>query len=336
MKIIDCEFHYYLPELMDYLATRDKAMRYYPETKVLEVRDKIYAHFSGVTNSYPVIDELMNFGAERVAEMDRCGVDAAVMSSSPALEELPEKECVYFAKKSNDAVAELIKKFPGRFYGAAVLPTPYVDEAIKELERCVKELGFKYWHTHSNYMHEHLYEEKYLPLLAKAEELGCAVYVHPQASDDKDMKDMGYVYSSPGLGFGLDAMKTSLRLILNGTFDKFPKLRMILGHCGEYFPFIIDRVDNRFAWIKDDEVKMKHTVAYYFQNKNVVMTTSGIMSKITFECTKQAFGIDSIIFASDYPYECLANMMKFVKTLDLTEEEKEKFFHLNAEKYILS
>ncbi|MBO5586153.1 MAG: amidohydrolase family protein, partial [Prevotella sp.] len=229
MKIIDCEFHYYLPELMDYLATRDKAPRYYPETKVLEVRDKVYGHLSGVTNTYPVIDELMNFGAERVAEMDRNGIDVAVMSTSPALEELPEKESVYFAKKSNDAVAELIKKFPGRFIGAAALPTPYVDEAIKELERCVKELGFKYWHTHSNYMHEHLYEEKYLPLLAKAEELGCAVYVHPQASDDKDMKDMGYVYSSPGLGFGLDAMKTSLRLILNGTFDKFPKLRMILG-----------------------------------------------------------------------------------------------------------
>ena len=44
MKIIDCEFHYYLPELMDYLATRDKAMRYYPETKVLEVRDHVYGH----------------------------------------------------------------------------------------------------------------------------------------------------------------------------------------------------------------------------------------------------------------------------------------------------
>ena len=99
MKVIDCEFHYYLPELMDYLATRDKAMRYYPETKVLEVRDKVYAHFGGVTNTYPFIDEMMNFGAERVAEMDRCGIDVGVMSSSPALEELPEKECDYFAKK---------------------------------------------------------------------------------------------------------------------------------------------------------------------------------------------------------------------------------------------
>ena len=68
------------------------------------------------------------------------------------------------------------------------MTTQYVDEAVKELERCIKELGFSYWHTHSNYLHSHLYEEKYLPLLAKAEELGCAFYLHPQASDDADMR----------------------------------------------------------------------------------------------------------------------------------------------------
>ena len=93
MKIIDCEFHYYLPELMDYLATRDQAMRYYPETKILEVRDKIYAHFDGVTNTYPVIDELMNFGAERVAEMDRNGVDVAVMSGVRVFRQEIQRRC---------------------------------------------------------------------------------------------------------------------------------------------------------------------------------------------------------------------------------------------------
>ena len=80
MKIIDCEFHYYLPELMEYLSTRDNAMRYYPETKILEVRDKVFAHFDGVTNEYPVIDELMNFGAERIAVMDKNGIDTGVMA----------------------------------------------------------------------------------------------------------------------------------------------------------------------------------------------------------------------------------------------------------------
>lgn len=81
---------------------------------------------------------------------------------------------------------------------------------------------------------------------------------------------MGYVYSSPPprLGFGLDAMKTSLRLILNGTLDKFPNLRMLLRYLNGYFPFILDRVDNRFAWIRDDEVKMKHPVSYYLKNIN--------------------------------------------------------------------
>ena len=104
MKIIDCEFHYYLPELMEYLSKRDNAMRYYPESKILEVRDKVFAHFDGITNEYPVIDELMNFGAERIAVMDKNGIDVAVMSTSPALEELPKEEAVYFAKMSNDAV----------------------------------------------------------------------------------------------------------------------------------------------------------------------------------------------------------------------------------------
>ncbi|MBO6210199.1 MAG: hypothetical protein J6N99_05870, partial [Schwartzia sp.] len=61
MKIIDCEFHYFLHELMEYLSTRNNSMRYYPETKTLEVRDKLFAHLGGVTNEYPVIDELMNF-----------------------------------------------------------------------------------------------------------------------------------------------------------------------------------------------------------------------------------------------------------------------------------
>ena len=335
MKKIDCEFHYYLPEMMDLLAKQISVPRYDPATKILEMRQNVLANFSGVTNAYPIIDELTDFGERRVALLDRHGIDTAVMAASPLSEELPEKESVYFAKKSNDAVAELIRKYPGRFLGAALLPTQYVDEAIKELERCKKELGFSYWHTHSNYLHSHLYEEKYLPLLAKAEELGCAFYLHPQASDDADMRDFGYVYSSPGLGFGLDTMKTALRIILNGTFDRFPKLRMILGHLGEYFPFILDRVDNRFMWIKEPEIKAEHEVSYYFRNKNILVTTSGNMSKLAFECTRKAIGIDSIIFGSDYPYENLSDMMKYMDSLDLSPEDQEKVFHLNAEKYLL-
>ena len=108
MKIIDCEFHYCLPEMMGYLSTRDAAMRYYPETKILEARDKVFARCDGVTNEYPVIDELMNFGAERVAVMDKNGIDASVLSSSPALEELPKKSGIqrsWFAFAERESAA---------------------------------------------------------------------------------------------------------------------------------------------------------------------------------------------------------------------------------------
>ena len=100
-------------------------------------------------------------------------------------------------------------------------------------------------------------------------------------------------------------------------------------------PAAIDRVDNRFMWIKEPEIKAEHEVSYYFRNKNILVTTSGNMSKLAFECTRKAIGIDSIIFASDYPYESLADMMKFMDSLDLSPEDQEKVFHLNAEKYLL-
>ena len=118
MKIIDCEFHYCLPEMMGYLSTWDEAMRYYPETKILEARDKVFARCDGVTNEYPVVDELMDFGAERVAVMDKNGIDASVLSSSTALEELPKKEAV----SSGLGLPLRKEKAPRPNLGAALLP----------------------------------------------------------------------------------------------------------------------------------------------------------------------------------------------------------------------
>ncbi len=99
MKKIDCEFHYYLPEMMDLLAKQITVPKYDPATKIMEMRQNVPANFSGITNAYPIIDELTDFGERRVAMLDRNGIDTAVMAASPLSEELSEKESVYFAKK---------------------------------------------------------------------------------------------------------------------------------------------------------------------------------------------------------------------------------------------
>jgi predicted TIM-barrel fold metal-dependent hydrolase len=326
MKKIDLENHYYIPELFDYLESRPNA----------SANDSVQVRESFISRKSHLSDMLTDLAGNRIKDMDDTGIDIAVLSSSPMIEELPPDVAVRLAKLSNDAVFEAINKFPGRFMGSSTLPMTDVDEAIKELERCTNELGFKYWHTHSNYFHEHLYDEKFFPVLKKAEELTMPVYIHPIFPDEPGMKDMGNLYSGAGLGFGQDTMRTSLRLILNGTLDKLPNLRIILGHLGEYYPFVLDRMDNRLSVVKDPHFHNQHDISYYFKNKNIFVTTSGNMSKAAFRCTIDAIGIDSILFATDYPYEEVPDMMEFMNSLGLTEEEYAKIYYQNAEKYIFA
>ena len=338
MKKIDFENHFYLRELIDYLGTRSELPKFNKETNSVQLREGLAAPYGKSWNyGGSMLDDICDFSEERLKRLDEAGIDVAILSSSPGIEELPEKEAIYFAKKSNDVVAALTKKYPGRFLGSATLPTKYVDASIKELERCIKELGFVFWNTHSNYRDEHLYDEKYLPLLAKAEELNCPFYIHPSFSDDPDLKGYGFNYPGAGLGFGQDTMRTSLRLILNGIFDMFPRLRMILGHLGEYYPFVLDRMDNRFAVVKEPEYnKLKHSIKYYFENRNVMLTTSGNMSPDALRCTLNVIGADGILFATDYPYEPYHDIIDFLNLQDLTDEEREKLYYKNAEKYIFA
>ncbi len=335
----DFEHHFYHPEVLKYLSTRTVAPKYDWDKQIIQTREGLSGAFAFPLNNpeTTIMLDLQEFGENRIKMMDKVGIDVAVMSSSQAVEEFPREEAIKYARISNDAVATMMKRYPNRIMGAAILPTPFVDDAIAELKRCVNELGFCLWHTHSNYYKNgHLYEEKYLPLFEVAANLNCPFYVHPENPDDDDMKDMGYIYSAPGLGFGLDTMKTTLRIILNGTFDLFPNLKMIIGHFGEYYPFILDRLDNRFSMFTEPQIKAKHPISYYFKNHNVFVTTSGNMSKHAFECTKGTLGIDSIIFGSDYPYENFVDMTNFINGLDISEQERQKIYCDNAEKYLLN
>lgn len=339
VKVIDMESHYYLPELLEYLSTRTDVPRYDNETKFLQFREGA----AGMSFSIPSLngdkcfyDDITDFGENRLAIMDKTGIDVAALSSAPLIEDLPDEDAIKFARMSNDKVYELTQKYPNRFIGAATLPSTNVDEAIKELHRCVEELGFKYWHTNSNYFHEHLYDEKYEPLLAEAEKLGCAIYIHPHFADDKELldADLGYMYTGAGLGFGQDVMRTCTRMIINGTFDRYPSLTIIIGHLGEYFPFILDRMDNRFG--QDPHRIMKHDISWYFRNGNILVTTSGNPSKEAFECTIKKLGIKCIMFGSDYPFESCSDALDFLNSIGLSAQEKEQLFHGNAEKYIMN
>ena len=338
-RVYDLETHYYLPEFLDYLSTRtefpymDEGVLYYSEGISVPINRPSFNY-----DSVNLYEERTNIDQIRLDMMEIEGITSVLVSSSEGIENVDKESAVKYAQLTNDAVAAAAKKYPGRIIGTITLPTPYVEESIAELERAVNELGLQYWNTHSSYGDERLSDAKFEPLIAKCAELNVPIYLHPVYSSSEYLTDSGAAIAGVLFGFSVDTMKTMLNLIIGGTFDKYPNLQMILGHAGEYFPYALERMDNRLdaaAAYGDPSIKCKENISYYFRNGNLFITTSGITDQQVILLAIDSVGIDHIMFASDYPYETVNVQVESIKSLPISDEDKDKIFYRNAETYIL-
>ncbi len=327
MKLYDLEHHFYIPEVIDAMQKRKGYPNYDAEKDVINWFENLSMPQG------PLLTKLLDITDNRIKMMDEIGISTAVLSTSQGVEDLDTEESIELARKTNDTVYELTQKYPGRFLGSAILPTKFVDVAIEELERCVKELGFVCWHTHSNLRGASLEEPRFMPLFQKAAELGVYVYLHPNLPELPALYDYGFTMAGPGAGFTVDTMLAILKLIAKGVFDEVPDLKVVIGHFGESIPFLMDRIDNRFNFIPNENLKNAELPSYYF-HKNIMVTTSGNMSKAAFECTKEVFGIQNIMFGSDYAFEDPKEMVDFISGLNLNEEERELLYFKNAEQLL--
>ena len=283
----------------------------------------------------PLVERLLDLDDMRLAAMDAVGIAVAVLShTAPALEQLEPQVATALAKEANDVLAAAIDRHPGRYLGFATLAPKEPEEAVKELERCVKELGFRGWNTHSNFGDSYLDDKTYWPILAKAEELGVPIYLHPTFPIIPQLTTYGLALAGPSFGFGIETSIVMMRLVLSGAFDAFPKLIMILGHYGEALPFLLARVDRSFLQYhvpagSDSMPQLeKHPSRYLLANMRV--TTSGNYLPAAFHCTREALGIERIMLGTDYPFEKTDEALGFLETLGLPADEKLQLFEENA------
>jgi len=339
MKIIDLEHHYCSKAYFDYVKNRTEYPRYEDELGIVHREGVFFPLCDRVAYNppYTTKEETTDIDALRLSIMDSCGISNAAISSIDGMEDLPKDECVRLAKATNDEIAAAVKKHPDRFFGTFCLPSPYIEESLEEIDRAVNVLGLKYWHTHSSYAGCSLDDERFEPIFAKLSKMDIAFYVHPAYPSDPYLLDSGIGFASAGFGFGVDTMKTTIRLILGGVFDRYPNLKMILGHMAEFYPYIYDRMDNRFNSMKflDPIHKKQNDFGYYFKNRNIFMTTSGIFDPDVVMFVIKKFGVESVLFGTDYPCESFSGSREFIESLPISDEDKEKIFHKNAEKYIL-
>jgi predicted TIM-barrel fold metal-dependent hydrolase len=305
----------------------------YRETVVANEFRNFYLQSRSDQLGHGIIEQNMDVGAKRLAHMDAAGVDVQVLSfASPGPQPFDPQTAIALARDANDRIHEAVKAHPTRFAAFAALPTPDPKAAADELERCAKQLGFKGAMVHGHTRGSFLDERRYWGIFERAEALDVPIYLHPALPHPEALKAYfdGYEeLARAGWGFMVDTSCHFLRILFAGVFDAFPRLKIILGHLGEGLPFAMHRL-NEHTWRAAQRRGLKKTPLEYIRD-NLLVTTSGNWYEPAFVCTLLAIGADNILFAIDWPYESNKVGIEWLEKISVSDADREKIAHLNAE-----
>jgi predicted TIM-barrel fold metal-dependent hydrolase len=286
-----------------------------------------------------LIERLCDVGAGRIAEMDAAGIDMQVVSlTAPGVEQLDAPDAVALARAANDSLADAVKKNPARFAGFAALPTPAPDKAAAELERCVRQLGFKGAAINGHNRGRYLDGAFYAPILECAQALDVPIYLHP-TPPPQPVLDTYYGGFAPMLtemlaggawGWHIETAVHVIRLISGGVFDRFPKLQVVIGHMGEGLPFMFQRFDIMPPAVTG----LKRQYKDYLRD-NLHYTFSGFNFPPAFlDLFLELGGVDRIMFSADHPYQSMPQARAFLDQIPVSAADKERIAHGNAEKLL--
>jgi 2,3-dihydroxybenzoate decarboxylase len=247
-------------------------------------------------------------------------------------------QAVAVARAANDLLAEEVRKRPDRFAGLAALPMQDPEAAANELERCVRDLGFKgalvNGFSQAGAPDKIVYYDlpSYRPFWAVVESLDVPFYLHPR----NPLPNSTPAYEGhpwllgPTWAFHAETAVHALRLIGSGLFDAHPRLAIVLGHLGEGLPFYLWRIDNRNMWMKaPHKYAAKKQVADYVRT-NFHITTSGHYSTPALAATIAELGADRVMFSVDYPFEDISDAADWFDGAPLAESDRSKIGRGNA------
>ncbi|CAN7377450.1 amidohydrolase family protein [Variovorax sp. LjRoot290] len=283
---------------------------------------------------------LLDIHDRRLREMDANGMQMMLLSlNAPAVQAiLDTARANDVARRANDFLAEQVARRPDRFQAFAALPMQDPELAARELERCVKELGFKgalvngFSQTadpNSVLYYDHA---RYWPFWDVVQKLDVPFYLHPRNPLPADARiyDGHPWLLGPTWGFGQETAVHALRLMCSGLFDEYPKLTLILGHMGEGLPYSMWRIDNRNAWLETPPAyPARRKIAEYFR-ENFYLTTSGNFRTQTLIDAILEIGADRILFSTDWPFENVDHAARWFDSASISERDREKIGRTNA------
>ncbi len=276
---------------------------------------------------------LVDLGEARIAAMDADGIDMQVLLlSSPGVQVFDAATATGLAIEANDYASQACARYPARFAALAALAPQDIPSAVCELERALKLPGMKGAIINSHTFGEYLDAPKYVPLFEALQALDAPLYIHPrEPAGAVNAMMAGPVVGGAAWAYGVEVGTHVLRLIQSGLFDRFPKLRIVIGHMGEALPFWLPRIDNRYLalGVRDGKATIKRLPCDYVR-ENVWVTTSGMNYWPQLEMTLEILGEDRVLYATDYPFEKQAEAVGFVEAMPLSARRKKALFEDNA------
>jgi predicted TIM-barrel fold metal-dependent hydrolase len=324
MRIVTIEEHVSFPEMTNLLHA-DELMKRRPSAAADQMMPK-----------------LTDVSGERLDSMNKSGISMQVLSvENTDVNLLGNTRAPEFASKYNDLLAEKIKDFPERFTAFAHLPMTVPAAAADELERTVRSYGFRGAMIRGLTNGDFLDAPKYAPIFERAEKLGVPIYIHPglppKAVIDAYYSNVGNLtgpfepIACYGWGWHSETAIHVLRLLASGTFDRYPKLKIIIGHMGEMLPMMWARSNRVFQ--PGNGGQNQRTLNDTFRQQ-LFITTSGFFTQPPLQIALDTIGIDNIIFSVDYPFSSNQMGADFLNDIKLPPEQLAKLAHGNADKLL--
>jgi aminocarboxymuconate-semialdehyde decarboxylase len=253
---------------------------------------------AGTQSNNPETYRRMTDPAAQLADMDRLGIDVNVVSASTVIQGTAWADvatALDLDRRSNDRMAQWMAEFPGRFVGSFTLPMQDVDGALKEMERCVKDLGLRVANMCAQYEGVYLGEERHAPFWEAADDLGVVVWIHPDGIRDLWFQRYGMWNS---IGQSIEEVKVMTSMVYGGVVETYPDIPIVMAHGGGYFPHNMGRLDRNVTNRPDSMQNITRKPSEYLRSfyYDTCLYNDDILAALI-----KAVGADRIVMGSDYP-----------------------------------
>jgi len=255
--------------------------------------------------------------------MEDSGIEKAVLSYPTSDAHLKLGGGKELARIFNDNVSQILKRYPDKFIGAAVLPVEDSVSMLNELRRAHEDLGFKAVSLATSYDKVYLDDLRFQPLFKEASRKRLPIFVHSQIIGPIGVERVNDPLLTPVIEYIFDTAICVGKLLMSGVLHNFPDVKFIFAHFAGVIPQLAYRFDATYQMLRGINFVKDLGADPTEYLKNIYVDTSGDKKQSNFLSALELVGPNNILWGSDWPAKKdIAGSIKAVRDLNISDIDK--------------